>query len=108
MECQAPGRNSSSYRVWLWSTWELPDPHNSGKCPYLWTKKSEARSGLHEPFSTLQVPSVSEEGVFCQRSKEDQCTPLVSAHRRQSQADLCEFKANLVYKVSSRTAKAIQ
>lgn len=39
--------------------WELPVPHNSEKCPYFWTKKFEARAGLYEPFSTLQVPSVS-------------------------------------------------
>jgi hypothetical protein len=34
--------------------------------------------------------------------------PLISALGRQRQADLCEFKASLVYRVSSRTAKAIQ
>ena len=28
--------------------------------------------------------------------------------RRQKQGDLCEFEANLVYKVSSRTVKATQ
>jgi hypothetical protein len=32
------------------------------------------------------------------------CTPLVPALRRQRQADLCEFKANLVYIASSRPA----
>ena len=30
-------------------------------------------------------------------------TPLIPAIRRQRQADLCEFKANLVYRASSRT-----
>ena len=30
-------------------------------------------------------------------------TPLISAVRRQKQVDLCDFKANLVYKASSRT-----
>ena len=34
--------------------------------------------------------------------------PLSPALRRQGQADLCEFEANLVYRVSSRTAKATQ
>ena len=35
-------------------------------------------------------------------------TPLIPAFRRQRQADLCEFKASLVYKVSSsRTARAV-
>jgi hypothetical protein len=34
--------------------------------------------------------------------------PLISALRRQRQADLYEFKVSLVYKVSSRTAKATQ
>ena len=29
--------------------------------------------------------------------------PLIPALGRQSQADLCEFEASLVYKVSSRT-----
>ena len=33
--------------------------------------------------------------------------PLIPVLRRQRQADFCEFKASLVYKVSSRTAKAI-
>ena len=31
-------------------------------------------------------------------------TPLIPALRRQRQADLCEFEASLVYRVSSRTA----
>ena len=32
--------------------------------------------------------------------------PLLSALRRQRQAELYEFKANLIYKASSRTARA--
>jgi hypothetical protein len=36
------------------------------------------------------------------------CTPLVPALRRQRQMDLCEFKASLVYIVSSRTAWTTQ
>jgi len=35
-------------------------------------------------------------------------TPLTPALRRQRLADLCEFEASLVYRGSSRTAKAIQ
>ena len=35
-------------------------------------------------------------------------TPLIPALRRQRQANLCEFEASLVYKVSSRTARPIQ
>jgi hypothetical protein len=31
-------------------------------------------------------------------------TPLIPALRRQSQADLCEFEARLIYALSSRTA----
>jgi hypothetical protein len=31
-----------------------------------------------------------------------------SIPRRQRQVDLCEFKASLVYRVSSRTVKATQ
>ena len=34
--------------------------------------------------------------------------PLIPALRRLKQVDLCEFKASLVYRVSSRTARAIQ
>jgi hypothetical protein len=34
--------------------------------------------------------------------------PLIPALRRQRQADLCEFEASLVYRVSSRTSRAIQ
>ena len=34
--------------------------------------------------------------------------PLIPALRRQTQADLCEFEASLVYRVSSRTARAAQ
>jgi hypothetical protein len=37
-----------------------------------------------------------------------QRTPLISALRRQRKADLCEFKACLVYRVSSRIARATQ
>ena len=33
---------------------------------------------------------------------------LIPALRRQRQADLCEFKASLVYRVSSRAAKSRQ
>jgi hypothetical protein len=36
------------------------------------------------------------------------CTPLISAPRRQRQAHLCEFKASLVYRMNSRTAKVTQ
>jgi len=32
--------------------------------------------------------------------------PLTPAHRRQRQADLCEFKASVVYRVSFRSARA--
>jgi hypothetical protein len=35
-------------------------------------------------------------------------TPLISALRRQRQADFCEFKANVVYSMSSRRVKATQ
>ena len=31
---------------------------------------------------------------------------LIPAHRRQRQVVLCEFEANLVYRMSSRTARA--
>jgi hypothetical protein len=34
-------------------------------------------------------------------------TPLDPALRRQRQADLYEFKASLLYRVSSRTARVI-
>ena len=34
------------------------------------------------------------------------CTPLIPALGRQRQADLCEFEASLVYRESSRTARA--
>ena len=33
-------------------------------------------------------------------------TPLIPALGRQRQEDLCEFEASLVYRVSSRTARA--
>jgi hypothetical protein len=34
--------------------------------------------------------------------------PLIPALRRQRQVNLCEFKVSLVYRVSSRTARATQ
>jgi hypothetical protein len=34
--------------------------------------------------------------------------PLISVLRRQRQVDLCEFEASLVYRLSSRTARATQ
>ena len=37
-----------------------------------------------------------------------QHTPLIPALGRQRQVDFCEFKANLVYKASSRTAMVTQ
>jgi hypothetical protein len=33
--------------------------------------------------------------------------PLGPALRKQRQADLCEFKGSLIYRVSSRTARAV-
>ena len=33
--------------------------------------------------------------------------PLIPALGRQRQVDLCEFKASLVYRASSRTARAV-
>jgi hypothetical protein len=36
------------------------------------------------------------------------CVPLIPALRRQKQVDLCELEASLVYRFSSRTAKATQ
>jgi hypothetical protein len=36
------------------------------------------------------------------------CIPLTPALERQRQVDLCEFEASLVYRVSSRTARATQ
>lgn len=41
--------------------WKRPDPHNSGKYPHSLdnTVKFEAPLGLCEPFSILQIPSVS-------------------------------------------------
>jgi hypothetical protein len=35
-------------------------------------------------------------------------TPLILRLRRQRQVDLCELKASLVYRVSSRTVRATQ
>ena len=35
-------------------------------------------------------------------------TPLIPAPRKQRQADLCELEAILVYRASSRTARATQ
>jgi hypothetical protein len=35
-------------------------------------------------------------------------TPLIPAPRKLRQVDLCEFKASLVYRVSSRIARATQ
>jgi hypothetical protein len=34
--------------------------------------------------------------------------PLIPVLKRQRQADLCEFKASLVYRVNFRTARATQ
>jgi hypothetical protein len=34
--------------------------------------------------------------------------PFISASRKQRQEHLCEFEASLVYRVSSRTARATQ
>jgi hypothetical protein len=33
--------------------------------------------------------------------------PLIPALRRQRQVDLCKFEARLVYRVSSRTVRAV-
>jgi hypothetical protein len=36
------------------------------------------------------------------------CISLIPALGRQRQADLCEFKDNLVYRISSRIVRATQ
>ena len=33
--------------------------------------------------------------------------PLIPAHRRQRKVDICEFEVSLVYRASSRTARAV-
>jgi hypothetical protein len=38
----------------------------------------------------------------------DGAVPLIPAVRRQRQVDVCEFEASLVYRVSSRTARATE
>jgi len=36
-----------------------------------------------------------------------ECIPLIPALQRYRQADLCDFKDNLVYKTSSRIARSV-
>ena len=36
------------------------------------------------------------------------CTPLIPALSKQRKVDLCEFETSLVYRASSRTARATQ
>lgn len=43
---------------------------------------------------------------MCRAEVEGWHTPLISARRKEKQADLCEFKDSLVYRVSSRTVRA--
>ena len=43
-----------------------------------------------------------------QDGRQWECTPLTPAFVKQRQADVCEFKASLVYRVSSRTSRATQ
>ena len=62
---------------------------------------------------TVSTSSTAQQGsrdLWCKSMCESQawCTPLSPALRRQRQVDLCEFKASLVYIVSSRTTKATQ
>jgi hypothetical protein len=45
---------------------------------------------------------------FSQQVLKTRHTSLIPVLGRQSQVDLCEFKASLVYIVSYRTAKATQ
>ena len=45
--------------------------------------------------------------AFCWYARWWWHTPLIPALRRQRQVDLCELEASLVYKESSRTARAI-
>jgi len=46
-------------------------------------------------------------GIKVSRSWAWWCSPLIPALRRQGKLDLYEFKASLVYRTSSRRAKAI-
>ena len=45
--------------------------------------------------------------VFLVLERQWWCTPLILVLRRQKQVDLCEFKASLVYRVSSRTVRTV-
>jgi hypothetical protein len=59
---------------------------------------------LAKDFTDSYTPTPSLYSVF----EIQGTTSLIPAHRRQRQSELSEFKASLVYRVSSRTARDIQ
>jgi hypothetical protein len=67
---------------------------------YSWLAKTEIH--LHENETGHITP-------YTKSSSAEQWwhTPLIPAFGRPRQVDLCEFKGNLVYRVSPRTARAV-
>lgn len=87
--------------VWLLSRFDTLS-HSVGRV-LARTRRFSFHFPLHQNCSLLSILLVNQD----KNSKHLgwwQHTPLISALRKQRQFDLCEFEANLVYKVSSRTA----
>jgi hypothetical protein len=58
-------------------------------------------------FGATSSPAVSIRVKSSKRSQAVMATPLIPALVKQRQEDLYEFKASLVYRASSRTAKTL-
>jgi len=74
-----------------------------------WVRKLDLTSDKSLPGFCPYAEILSEAGFKSNRLKPGiLLPPLFPALRKQRQADLCEFKANLVYRVRSRTSRDIE
>jgi hypothetical protein len=101
-----PGRSSSFYSsaILLFKKGKSRAVGVHAFNPSTW----EAEAGRFLRLHSETLSQGKKKGGGRKRARQWWHIPLIPALRRQKQMDLCKFEASLVYRVSSRTARATQ